>query len=67
MSKSSAAVSAAIPARPSVPGTSTPYTTACVTAESHANGQFTIQAQMFQCSAQPCYYALIVYGRARQY
>ncbi len=32
-----------------------------------ANGQFTIQAQMFQCSAQPCYYALILYGRARQY
>ena len=31
-----------------------------------ANGQFTIQAQMFQCSAQPCYYALILYGRARQ-
>ncbi|MBS0386415.1 MAG: toll/interleukin-1 receptor domain-containing protein [Proteobacteria bacterium] len=32
-----------------------------------ANGQFTIQAQMFQCSAQPCYYALVLYGRARQY
>ncbi|MBI3439551.1 MAG: toll/interleukin-1 receptor domain-containing protein [Proteobacteria bacterium] len=30
------------------------------------NGQFTIQAQMFQCSAQPCYYALVLYGRARQ-
>ncbi len=32
-----------------------------------ANGNFTIQAQMFQCSAQPCYYALVLYGRARQY
>lgn len=32
-----------------------------------ANGQFTIQAQMFQCAAQPCYYALVLYGRARPY
>jgi hypothetical protein len=32
-----------------------------------ANGQFTIQAQMFQCTAQPCYYALILYGRVRPY
>ena len=32
-----------------------------------ANGAFTIQAQMFQCTAQPCYYALVLYGRARQY
>jgi hypothetical protein len=31
-----------------------------------ANGQFTIQAQMFQCTAQPCYYALALYGRQRQ-
>jgi hypothetical protein len=30
------------------------------------SGQFTIQAQMFQCTGQPCYYALILYGRAAQ-
>lgn len=30
-----------------------------------ATGNFTIQAQMFQCTGQPCYYALALYGRQR--
>jgi len=30
-----------------------------------ATGNVTIQAQMFQCTGQPCYYALALYGRQR--
>ncbi len=30
------------------------------------NGPFTVQAVMQQCSVQPCYYAVVLYGRAIQ-
>lgn len=29
-------------------------------------GPFTVQARMHQCTVEPCYYALVLYGRTRQ-
>ncbi|GAN00400.1 hypothetical protein U91I_04066 [alpha proteobacterium U9-1i] len=31
-----------------------------------SSGQFTVNAHMFQCSVQPCYYALVMYARPMQ-
>lgn len=31
-----------------------------------SSGQFNVNAHMFQCTVQPCYYALVMYGRPLQ-
>jgi hypothetical protein len=31
-----------------------------------SGGQFTVNVHMYACSVQPCYYALVLYGRAAQ-
>ena len=37
-----------------------------VSAAPSANGTFTIQVQMYNCSVAPCYYAVALFGRALQ-